>query len=160
MLNLSTRWHLRSLLWLPYQIITDLSFLGIKLIGNSLITDWPGDMVKNWYTKYRYYIGLGLWCLPWLSIIFQLHHGGQFYWWRKQKHQEKTTDLPQVTDKLYHIMLHRVQLAMRGIRTQNVSCDMHWLQLPCDHDHNCPYVGLYMYMESLTGVEYLVLFLN
>jgi predicted membrane channel-forming protein YqfA (hemolysin III family) len=27
--------------------------------------------------------------------------GGQFYWWRKPEHPEKTTDLPQVTDKLY-----------------------------------------------------------
>jgi len=39
--------------------------------------------------------------------------------------EEKTTDLPQITDKLYHIIFYRVLLTMAVIRAHNFNGEMH-----------------------------------
>jgi hypothetical protein len=75
-----------------------------------------GDIEGSWDTFFllvslKIWVGLGLCCLTPLLTIFQLYLGSQSYWWRKPEYLEKTINLSQITDKIYHIMLYRVHLS-------------------------------------------------
>jgi len=70
-------------------------------------------------------VTVGLWCLTPLSTIFQLCKWQSVLLVEKTVVPKKITELTQVTDKLYQIMLHQIHLAMSGIQTHNVSGDRH-----------------------------------
>ena len=70
---------------------------------------------------------LGLWYLTPLPTTFQLYLGSQFIGGETEVYPVKTRDLLQVPNEHHYIKLHRVHLAMSGIRTYNFSGDRHWL---------------------------------
>jgi hypothetical protein len=69
------------------------------------------QIISTFVSRFPFGQTVGVWYLTPLSTIFQLYRGGQFYWGKTPEYPEKMTDLSQVTDKLYHIMVYRVHLA-------------------------------------------------
>ena len=95
-----------DIFFILYLIVVQTFF---KIIMSSLrkIEEFSNYVLKTLFMHHK------LWYLMPLSIIVIIY---QCYWWRKLEYPEKTSDLVQVADKLYSIMLHWVHLVMGGIR--------------------------------------------
>jgi hypothetical protein len=66
-------------------------------VAEKVIRGWGGGRVSVFNATFN-------------NILIK-YRGGQFYWWRKLEYPEKTTDLPQVNDKVYHMRLYQAHLA-------------------------------------------------
>ena len=104
--------------------------LNQRVIHSVVITLCPSSaLYVNFFIHWsvcRYVFDSGwrgrIWCLLPLSTIKYFSYIVAVTFTGGENH-----DLPQVTNKLYHIMLCRVLLVMSGIQTHNFSSDRHWL---------------------------------
>ena len=100
-------------------------FKRISTTTKDYLYDLPYHINIYWNMYWNYW-WVRLWCLTPLSTIFQYIVEVSFIVGGNRR-TEKTSDLPQFTDKLYHIILYQVHLTMSRIRNHNFSGDRHWL---------------------------------
>jgi hypothetical protein len=98
----NSRWNRKRNI--SYQFVNVLtlnltSVLGFITISKSVYIR-RYDAVDLWFRLFVW------WCLTPRSTQFQLYRGSHCFWWRKPEDPKKTTDLSQLTDKLYHIILY------------------------------------------------------
>jgi hypothetical protein len=93
--DFKNNWHVSIyILWHQQNVQLTLKWT-ISLISIILFYTLEYNQTKTGFDLFVW------WCLTPLSTIFQLYRCGRLYWWKKL---ENTTDLWQVTDKIYHIM--------------------------------------------------------
>ena len=77
-----------------------------KVTGHVDVRKWYRFCIFLRFFLYEFETVLAVW------YVLPFYRSSQFYWKRKPKHLEKSTNLPEVTDQHYHISWYRVHLVI------------------------------------------------